>query len=133
MTNLLYTFNQTDATLSSGDIIPLGNVGRKAGSALNLMGNEVAVSQNGYYKVDATFTVLPSVSDAVTVQLYMDGIPIAGARTTATTDAVTTLPLTAIVRKRCNCGSDIIYAVVSTVLPITTVTVSGSSVSVTKL
>lgn len=133
MTNLLYTFNTNSSTLTSGSVIPLGSVGRKAGTALNLNGNGISVSQNGYYEINATFTVLPSVSEAVTIQLYEDGVAIQGAKATVTTDAVTTIPLTTIIRKYCCHTTANITAVLTTSLDSTTVDVSASSVAVIKL
>lgn len=99
----LYTGNGTSQTPADGGIIALGNIIRRSGCGLTLRGNGINVAANGYYTVNAAFTVQGTGTGSGTITMYMDGIPVENATTTSATSAATlnTVGLNAVVRKTC--------------------------------
>lgn len=84
---LIQVANQSTQAVSVDGTINLGTIVRRFGCACQLAGNAVQISSPGYYPVDASITIEPTATGAVTVALYKDDLPIKGA--TASTYAGT--------------------------------------------
>ena len=104
--SLIQTTNQSSQTVAENSIISLGSVLRRFGCNCRLSGNAIEVEGEGYYKVDATVTAVPTAAGNVTVALYEDGVQIPGAIATESVTAVdspVTLPIATTIRKGCCC------------------------------
>lgn len=104
--SLIQTTNQSSQTVAENSIISLGSVLRRFGCNCRLSGNAIEVEGEGYYKVDATVTAVPTAAGNVTVALYEDGVQIPGATATESvtaTDSPVTLPIVTTIRKGCCC------------------------------
>lgn len=102
----IYTVN-TDAAVLEGGIIPMGAIVRRFGACLDLNGNGITVRGDGYYAVDSSITVEPTAAGTVTVQLLLDGVPVAGATAseTATAAAPVNLSVVGVIRDCCASGA----------------------------
>lgn len=114
----IYTINTTSGTslVSSATYGPTSIV-RRFGNNCQMANDGIIINGAGYYSVNATVTVVATAAGAVTVSLYQNGQPIAGATATAQAAAVgdtVTLPITALVRLNCNCSESSLTVVMST-------------------
>lgn len=131
--SLLYTANVSNSTgIVSGSMLPLGSIIRKAG-CIDLSGESVLASGKGYYLVVGNFTLTPSVSDAVTVQAYIDGVAVPGARGSFSGAGQHTCPISFIFKNSCPFAGSTIDFRVTTGIDTTTVTQSNAAVVVRKL
>ena len=134
MHSLLYTANIAGTPAMANDsVIPLGSIERRAGCAIDLNGDNIRLIGNGYYKVAATFSFIPSVAETVTIRLYKDGVEVPGAEAQVNTDAAATLPIVAIVRESCCDTVGQLSFRVSTSIATTTVQLLNAAVTVVKL
>lgn len=104
--SLIQTTNQSSQTVAENSIISLGSVLRRFGCNCRLSGNAIEVEGEGYYKIDATVTAVPTAAGNVTVALYEDGVQIPSATATESvtaTDSPVTLPIVTTIRKGCCC------------------------------
>ena len=104
--SLIQTTNQTTQAVAVNGIISLGSVLRRYGCNCRLSGNAIEVEGEGYYKIDADVTVLPTVAGNVTVAVLENGVQIPSAISTGSTSVAgnpVTLPITTTIRKNC-CG-----------------------------
>lgn len=87
----IYTVNSTNMAVTTANqqfvTIPFGNVVRRFGQNLTLEGGAIQARGNGYYKCDASLTVLPTAAGSITARLFLNGEPIPGA---VATGSVTT-------------------------------------------
>lgn len=88
---------------------------RRYGSAIQLAGNGISLTEGGYYDIAANVTVTAGAAGVVTAKLYRDGTPIPGATSSisAADGSSVTLPLNAIVRVTCPCNQANITVVMS--------------------
>lgn len=131
---LLYTANVSNATgIVSGSMLPLGSTVRQVGSCIDLSGESILLHGKGYYLCIANFVLSPSVSDTVTVQAYVDGVSVPGAKAEMLSDSKKTYSVSFVTKNPCPCNGSTIDFRVSTAISTTTVTQSVSSVVVKKL
>ncbi|MCQ2427723.1 MAG: hypothetical protein MJ137_04895 [Clostridia bacterium] len=81
-----------------------GTIVRRYGTGIDLMGNGIALSGTGYYKVDISVTLAATAIGLVGFELLKDGLPVVGATAveTATGGGDTiNLSTSAIVRNVC--------------------------------
>lgn len=100
----IYTVNNTLSTIAAAGTIPLGTTIRRFGCNLQLSGTGITVEGSGYYSVNASFTVTPSVAGTVTITLLKDGVVVPGASAAATTSAAAesvNLAIDSIIRLQC--------------------------------
>lgn len=93
MNSGIYTANTTAAVLGENSNLPLGNIVRRFGCALDLNGNGINIAQPGYYDVKASVTYTPTAAGLLTVQLMADGVAVPGAVASVTAVAATTYNL----------------------------------------
>lgn len=86
----IYTANTTSAALGANSLLPLGNIVRRFGCALDLNGNGINIAEQGYYDVKASVTYTPTDAGVLTVQLMADGVAVPGAVASVTAAAATT-------------------------------------------
>ena len=103
--SLLQTANQSSATLSVGNVIPLGTVLRRFGCNLELSndGNSIEVVGGGYFTFDCDVTLAPTEEGTVSVALYENGVQIPGAIASgyAAAGVPVTLPINTTIRQKC--------------------------------
>jgi hypothetical protein len=112
--SLIQTINPSSQAVAVDGIIPLGSVLRRFGCNLRLSGNAIEVEGEGYYTIDCDVTAVPTAAGDVTIALYADGVPIAGATATGTgtAGAPITLPISTTIRRIC-CGATSITCVLT--------------------
>ena len=106
--SLIQVANQSTQTVAVNSVISLGSVQRRFGCNCRLSGNGIEVTGTGYFTIDASVTVAPTAEGNVTVALYNNGSPVTGAiayGTAAGAGDFITLPITATIRRGCNCDS----------------------------
>ena len=106
--SLIQVANQSTQAVDVNSIISLGSVQRRFGCNCRLSGNGIEVNGEGYYTVDATVSVSPTATGAVTVGLYVDGAQRPGAiayGSVSTASNPVTLPIVATIRQGCCCDS----------------------------
>ena len=103
----LFCINLSEPTLNEGASVPLGSTIRRFGPNIRLDGTGILVKDSGYYDIEASFTVTPSATGIVTIQLYQDGVAVPGglaSATVAATDTTVNLNILAIIRVQgCGC------------------------------
>lgn len=108
-------YTTTGTAVADGGTLPLSTIVRRYGCAVNLSGNTIRLTENGYYDVEATVTLqATAATSAYTVTLYQDGVPVNGATASGVAAAegdLITLPIAALVRVQCN--PSLLYLVVS--------------------
>lgn len=100
----IYTANTTSAALGENSLLPLGNIVRRSGCALDLNGNGINIFLPGCYKVTSSVTYTPTATGLLTVQLMADGVVVPGsvASTTAVAGSTYNLSLVGKVRRSCD-------------------------------
>ena len=86
MNNLL-TNNSAATAVAAGQVVPLGSAIHGYGKSIRLNGNSISISGAGYYDVNVSVSAAVTGTDAVTIQLYDNGVAIPGAYGTATPGA----------------------------------------------
>lgn len=110
----IYTAVTTGVAVSDGGVLPVGTVVRRFGCNLSADTNTIQTCGVGYYKIDAVATLAAASAAPITIALQQDGVPVPGATSTVTvagTSDETVLPVTAIVRNKCDCGSTLSFVV----------------------
>lgn len=110
----IYTAVTAGVAVSDGGVLPVGSTIRRFGCNLSSDGTTIETCGIGYYKLNAVATIAAASAAPVTVQLLQDGVPVPGAKSTITvagTSDETVLPVTAIVRNKCDCGSTLSFVV----------------------
>ncbi len=127
----IYTALTVDTDVADGGLVPVGATIRRFGQNLYQDGNTIKACGHGYFKVDAVSTIAAASAAPVTISLQQDGVDVIGAQSTITvagTSDETVLPITTIVRNRCECGSTLSFKITGA-----DVTVDNLSVTVEKL
>ena len=108
--SLIQVANPSSQAVAVNSIISLGSVQRRYGCNLRLSGNAIEMGGEGYYAVDCSITLVPNAVGSVSVALLVDGNTVSGATATGSVgtagDSVT-LPITATLRRSCNCCEDV--------------------------
>lgn len=102
--SLIQIVNTSTQAVAVDGTISLGAALRRYGCNLRLNGDAVEADGAGYYTIDGTVTVAPTVAGVVTVAVYVDGLPLAGATASAnvaTAGNAVTLPLCGTIRQGC--------------------------------
>ena len=130
----IYTSNQ-NVTVAPNGVIPFGSVNRRFGCNCQLNGNDIVCCGRGYYEFDASVSLTPVDAGLIGVQLYEDGSPVAGASAFATGTAgeTITLPITALVRVKCDSAKSLSIRLVSPEGATTGATVVSMPVTVEKV
>lgn len=109
---LIFVRNPGSQTVAAGGNVALGSVVRRYGNrccrpVVDLSGDGITISDEGYYSVDVDVTVAPTVAGPVTVSLLQDGVVVFTKTGTAAAiaDAVPLTMASPIVRVRCNATS----------------------------
>ena len=104
--SLIQVANPSPQNVAENGIINLGSVQRRYGCNLRLSGNAIEVSENGYYTITGSVTVVPTGTGTVTVAIYADGDQIPGviASSVGTAASPVALPLVGTIRQFC-CSS----------------------------
>lgn len=104
----IYTANNTPATLAVGNTIPLGTIIRRFGQNINLNGDGITLTGQGYYDVDVSVTAEATAADVIGAALYANGVEVPGATASANAGAGETVALAfpALVRIAC-CGEGV--------------------------
>ncbi len=104
----IYTANNTPATLAVGNTIPLGTIIRRFGQNINLNGDGVTLTGQGYYDIDVSVTAEATAADVIGAALYANGVEVPGATASANAGAGETVALAfpALVRIAC-CGEGV--------------------------
>lgn len=106
----IYVANIGDQAVPVGGTVALGGIVRRFGCALDLNGNAINITEQGYYDVDISVTAEPTAAGTVTATLYNNGVAVPGATASASVSTAgnpLNLSLTSIVRVPCggNSGS----------------------------
>lgn len=102
----IYTANTSTQAIAINEIIQPGTVIRKFGNNLMLSGDAIRACGQGYYKINANFTLSPTAIGTVTVTAYKDGVAIQGAtasESAATANTPVNLSLNFLTRENCPC------------------------------
>lgn len=128
--SIIYAVNSnTQTTNATGSIVSFGSIVRRYGCNLDLSNGNVIIKGAGYYDLDTNFSITPSSTGTLTIQLFKDGTPISGAKAViATTGDAIAVSIPAIVRSTCECESTItaVFTGVAT-------TVTNAAIDVIKL
>ena len=106
--SLIQVANPSVQTVAVNSIIPLGSVQRRFGCNLRLSGNAIEANGEGYYTIDGSVTVAPTVAGTVTVGLFVNGVQLPGAVSSGSVSTAgnpVTLPIEATIRQGCCCDS----------------------------
>lgn len=106
--SLIQVVNTSSQAVAAGGTISLGTALRRYGCNLRLNGNAIEADGAGYYTIDGTVTVAPTAAGVVTVAMYVNGLPLAGATASAnvaTAGGLITLPVIGTIRQGCCCDS----------------------------
>lgn len=106
--SLIQVANQSSQNVNDNSIISLGSVQRRYGCNLRLSGNAIECVGEGYYEIDGTVSVAPTVAGPVTVAVYNNGVQVPGIisyGSVSTAGNAVTLPLVGTVRQGCCCDS----------------------------
>lgn len=100
----IFTANTTAAALGANSTLPLGNIVRRFGCAIDLNGNGINLSENGFYDVKASASYTPTAAGVLTLQLMADGVAVPGAVASVTAASGTTYNLSVVgmVRRCCS-------------------------------
>lgn len=102
----IYTVNSSTQAIAINENIQPATVVRKFGNNIVLAGDAIRVCGQGYYKVNANFTLSPTAIGTVTVTAYKDGVAVQGATASenvATANTPVNLALNFLIRENCPC------------------------------
>ena len=106
--SLIQVANQSIQNINANSIVSLGSVQRRYGCNLRLSGNAIECNGEGYYTIDGSISVSPTVAGPVTVAIYNNGVQIPGViayGSVSTAGNPVTLPLVGTIRQGCCCDS----------------------------
>lgn len=130
----IYTANETVTSgIASGSVLPLGNIVRRFGQNINLSGNGILLSGQGYYEVNVSASITPSAADTVTVQLYKDGVAVPGAKASGLSSGSINTSFPALIRIPCCAASSVLTLVAKANGANTTLTVNSIATVVEKI
>ena len=128
----IYTANTNVQAVTVGGGINPGSIVRRFGCAIDLSGNTITIDDAGYYDVNVSITLAPTVAGTVTATLYNNGIAVTGAtasETVASANDLVNLSFESIVRVFCSGNT----GALTLVLTGTNANVSNVAVTVNKL
>lgn len=109
--SILYAANTTAQSIAAaGSIVNFGSAVRRYGCNLDISGGNVETKGCGYYDIDASVTFSAAAAGAATMQLYVDGVAITGAKaiiTISAANASETVNIPVITRATCDCTSTV--------------------------
>ena len=109
--SLLYTTLLTTTTVDAGGLIPISAITRRIGTSMRVDGAVVTLLDPGYYMIAVNANVQPEAAEAITMTILENGVPLAGAVTTAEPAAIadnTSMQIpAAIVRVYCKASTTI--------------------------
>ena len=135
MKSLIYVSNETQVSaLPSGSVIPLGNIVRRYGRNIQLVGTSILLRGEGYYDINAnvTFTPTSTTAEVYTVTIYQNGVPLEGAKSSMTAGARVTLPVQGVAKLECCDKTANITFVITATTSTNTVTLNNVSAIVEK-
>lgn len=99
----IYTVFTGSQAIPVGGVIPTGTTVRRYGKNLGQAGDGILLDGVGYYLIDAEVVLTGTTAGLVSLVLTEDGTPIQGGTSTQTVavDSIYTIPVHAIVRKKC--------------------------------
>lgn len=105
----------TPIAVEAGSTLPLGTIIRRFGNNINMSGTGINIEGAGYYKVDASVSILATAAGNATVALYKDGVAVPGAEATVTLAVgdYETVSFPAFVRLQCCAASSTLTLVMS--------------------
>lgn len=105
----------TPIAVEAGSTLPLGTIIRRFGNNINMSGTGINIEGAGYYKVDASVSILATTAGNATVALYKDGVAVPGAEATVTLAVgdYETVSFPAFVRLQCCATSSTLTLVIS--------------------
>lgn len=106
--SIMQTINSTDQSVLENGTINLGGVSRKYGNDVVLNSNTISIIGDRYYEIKANIVLTPAAEGNITVQMYDNGIAVAGAIATgsvATVGNTITLPIDYVIRRPCKCAN----------------------------
>ena len=126
----LYMANTQTQVLAVDSVISFGTIIRRFGQNINGSATNVEITGQGYYDVDANFSILGTGTGTATITLYKDGVAIPGASALITTaDTVRNqVSIPCIIREKCCCASTI-----TAVLSGTGTTITNAAIVVEKV
>lgn len=101
----IYTVNETTQAVAVDGTLNLGNIIRRFGCSIDLLGNAININNAGYYDINVSVTAEPTAIGTVTVSLFDNGVEVPGATASEAVAAANTpanLSLSSIVRVFCN-------------------------------
>jgi len=113
---LLLTNLSTPTAVVADATVPLGSAIHGVGSAIRMSGNALQIYSSGYYDITANVSFEVTGANAVTLQLYANGVPVPGAVASATPGAageIVNITLPWIYKKGCCCDPTTLSYVVS--------------------
>lgn len=99
--SILYAVNNTDQVLAIGDEISFGTPIRRFGCNCDIRGGNAYIVGSGYYKVDASVTLVALGAGVAVITLKKDGATIATASVTTVAGATYNVDISAVVRQIC--------------------------------
>lgn len=118
--------SNSPAVLTSAGFIPLGTAVHGYGCGIVLSGNGISIREKGWYGIEVAVSAAVTGTGAITLQLYDNGVPIAGASATATPAAAgasVNLAFPWMVKKCCCDNGETIQLAVSAAATINSVSV----------
>ena len=112
----IYTTNTSKPTIAVGGVVPVGVTTRRFGCNIKQDGNTITLCGQGYYLVNVSASVAPTVAGPVSLAAQKDGVAILGATATETAAAandVLNLSIAALIRNACGCESSILSLILS--------------------
>lgn len=97
--SVIYTENLSVQALPAGAIIDLGNIVRRYGCNLNLVGDAINLKGSGYYKVDINVTLTGTTAGTATLGLYKDGNLYTSRSVSLAAGDVVTVPIDTLIRE----------------------------------
>ena len=103
----IYVANTGTQEINENGNINLGTILRRFGCNFGLAGTGLSIAGPGYYKIDGSFTLVPTAEGDIQVAMYKDEIAVPGASGTQTAAAAgdtVNISFSAIVKEGCPCN-----------------------------
>lgn len=110
---MIYAVNTASQVLAAGDAINFGSVARREGCVYSVEGGSISARRKpGPHIITTNLTILAGGAGIGTIQLYRDGVPIPGAKTsfTAANGATYSVGIADVVSRLSCCGEAVFSA-----------------------
>lgn len=100
----IYTVMNNVVSVHANGVIPLGGTIRRFGRNIYQSSDGIILNGDGYYKVDVSVTLNPTVAGTVSVNLLKDGINVVGGTASGTVGTENTpinLSIECLIRNKC--------------------------------